>query len=238
MTKDEAQKKIGVLVERFGEQIDSYKKSDGALPHKHLNNSTFNLIRCVSRFLHSSSVRNLRIIKRSIELHILENNLSISDSEFNFVTNSLISRFSKVEKSISLLQGIAELQKIFDSVFKIAHSTFAEILTLLDAEEAKQWTFGKYIETLSGVSGITINTIHQAKGLEYEVVILNQINENKIPHQKYLGRRGNEWLYEPLTEESKEDGRTLLYVGISRAKAVLLVLHNWKPSIFISTIRP
>ena len=28
MTKDEAQKKIGELVERFGEQIDSYKKSD------------------------------------------------------------------------------------------------------------------------------------------------------------------------------------------------------------------
>ncbi len=28
MNKDEAQKKIGELVERFGEQIDSYKKSD------------------------------------------------------------------------------------------------------------------------------------------------------------------------------------------------------------------
>ena len=28
MTKDEAQKKIGELVERFCEQIDSYKKSD------------------------------------------------------------------------------------------------------------------------------------------------------------------------------------------------------------------
>lgn len=209
----------------------------GALPHKHLNNSTFNLIRCISRFFHSSSVRNLRIIRRSIELHILENNLSINDSEFNSITNSLISRFSRINRSIPLVQGITELQTIFDSVFKIAHSTFNEIMTLLDPVEADQWTFEKYIETLSGVSGITINTIHQAKGLEYEVVILNQINENKIPHQRCIGRNGKEWLYEPLTIESEEDGRTLFYVGISRAKAVLIVLHNWKPSIFISTIK-
>lgn len=210
----------------------------GALPHKNLNNSTFNLVRCISRFFHSTSVRNLRIIRRSIELHMLENDLSINNSEFNFLMNLLISKFNKVDKSISLIQGISELQSIFDSVFKINHSTFDEILNLLDPEEAKHWTFEKYIETLSGISGITINTIHQAKGLEYDVVILNQINENKIPYQQYLGKSGANYLYAPLTDESKEDGRTLLYVGISRAKAILVVLHNWKPSIFISTIRP
>ena len=209
----------------------------GALPHKSLNNSTFNLIRCVSRFLYSSSVRNLRIIRRAIELHILENNLSINDTEFNFITNTLISRFNRINKAITLLQGISELQKIFDSVFRISHAAFNEMINLLDADEVNLWTFEKYIETLSGVSGITINTIHQAKGLEYKVVILNQINENKIPHQLYLGRDGSNYLYAPLTKEGIEDGRTLLYVGISRAKIVLVVLHNWKPSMFISTIQ-
>jgi superfamily I DNA/RNA helicase len=39
------------------------------------------------------------------------------------------------------------------------------------------------------------------------------------------------------TNESIEDGRTLLYVGVSRAKAVLVVLHNWKPSMFIQTLK-
>ena len=209
----------------------------GALPHKNLNTSTFNLVRCVSRFLYSSSVRNLRIIKRGIELHILENNLSISDSEFNFVMNSLIARFNKIDKSITLAQGISELQIIFDSVFRVHHSTFGEIQDLLDADEALQWTFEKYVETLSGVSGITINTIHQAKGLEYEVVILNQINENKIPYQQYLGQIGGVHSYAPLTDENREDGRTLFYVGLSRAKVLLVVLHNWKPSMFISSIR-
>lgn len=210
----------------------------GALPHKNLNNSTFNLVRCLSRFFHSTSVRNIRIIRRSIELHILENNLLINDAEFNFITNSLISKFTKIDKSISLIQGIYELTAIFDSVFKVSHSTFKEIVSLIDPEEVNLWTLEKYIETVSGISGITINTIHQAKGLEYEVVILNHINENKIPHQQYLGRDGSTYLYAPITDESKEDGRTLFYVGMSRAKAILIVLHNWKPSIFIAKIKP
>ena len=208
----------------------------GALPHKSLNNSTFNLIRCLSRFKFSSSVKNLRIISRAIELHILENNLSINENDLNFVTNSLISKFSRIERTITLLQGISELQMVFNSVFKISHVAFSEILDLLDADEVKFWTFEKYLETLSGVAGITINTIHQAKGLEYKVVILNHINENKIPYQRYLGRNGDEYIYAPLTTESIEDGRTLLYVGMSRAKAVLIILHNWKPSIFIPII--
>lgn len=209
----------------------------GALPHKNLNNSTFNLFRCLSRFSQSSTVRSLRIIRRAIELHVLENNLVISETDINFITNSLISKFIQIDNSISLLDGITEVQDIFDTAFKVTHSAFTELLSLINEEEAPQWTFGKYIETLSGVNGITVNTIHQAKGLEYDVVILNQINENKIPYQRYLGRQNGDYVYEDLTEENKEDGRTLLYVGVSRAKAILVVLHNWKPSLFIDTLK-
>jgi len=209
----------------------------GALPHKSLNNSTFNLFRCLSRFSHSSTVRSLRVIRRAIELHVLENNLMVSETEFNYITNSLISKFIQIDNTLSLTDGISEVQKTFDTVFKVTHSSFAELLSLIDEEEATQWTFEKYIETLSGVSGITVNTIHQAKGLEYEVVILNQMNENKIPHQMYLGKQNGNYVYADLTQESIEDGRTLLYVGVSRAKAVLVVLHNWKPSMFIETLK-
>ena len=135
------------------------------------------------------------------------------------------------------MDGISEVQKIFDTIFKVKHSAFSELLSLIDQKEAELWTFEKYVETLSGVSGITVNTIHQAKGLEYDVVILNQMNQNKIPYQMYLGQNKGEYIYADLTDESIEDGRTLLYVGISRAKAVLVVLHNWKPSMFIDTLK-
>lgn len=209
----------------------------GALPHKSLNNSTFNLFRCLSRFSYSTTIRSLRVIRRAIELHILENNFIISETEFNYITNSLISKFIQLSSELPLTDGITEVQKIFDTVFKVPHSAFTELLSLIDPAEAIQWTFQKYIETLSGVEGITVNTIHQAKGLEYDVVILNQMNENKIPYQMYLGQQGGEYIYSDLTEEGIEDGRTLLYVGVSRAKAVLVVLHNWKPSMFIETLK-
>jgi len=209
----------------------------GALPHKSINNSTFNLFRCLSRFSYSPTVRNLRIIRRAIELHILENNFSINDTEFNYITNSLISKFIKLSNKLPLTDGIEEVKKIFDTIFNTTHSAFIELLNLIDKSEAEQWTFGKYVETLSGINGITVNTIHQAKGLEYDIVILNQMNENRIPYQKFLERQGNDYIYADLTEESMEDGRTLLYVGVSRAKAFLVVLHNWKPSMFIETLK-
>ncbi len=77
-------------------------------------------------------------------------------------------------------------------------------------------------------------TIHQAKGLEYDIVILNGVSENRVPWQR---RIGNTWDYEPLTEENLENGRTLLYVGVSRAKELLILIHNRKPSLFIPIIK-
>ena len=88
-----------------------------------------------------------------------------------------------------------------------------------------------------GIDGITINTIHQAKGLEYDIVFLNGVSENRIPYQRLLERNWNNWIYELLTAENLENGRTLLYVGISRAKAILILIHNWKPSLFIPMIK-
>src|SRR5690606_3241415 len=109
----------------------------GALPHKSLNNSTFNLFRCLSRFSHSSTVRSLRVIRRAVELHVLENNLIISETEFNYISNTLISKFINVEKSLPLRDGITKIQNIFNSIFKVTHSTFTELLNMIDEDEAQ-----------------------------------------------------------------------------------------------------
>jgi DNA helicase II / ATP-dependent DNA helicase PcrA len=207
----------------------------GALPHRHINNSTFSLIRSTSRYLHSASIKNLRSIRRNVELHALENNLNLSANELNHASNYLITKLSSIDKGLPIFEGLAIIKDLFKSVFRIDHSTLDEIINLIDDEEANYWTIGKYFETLSGTGGVTINTIHQAKGLEYEAVILNGINTGRIPFQSWdpVSRtRG------PLTPENLENGRTLLYVGISRAKLLLVILHNWNPSLFIKIIRP
>lgn len=209
----------------------------GALPHRNMNSSTFSLIRCVSRFTISPTIRNLRIVRRNVEFHALENNIILNEKELTFAVNSIISKVKDLNPANTLIQGLSNLRTLFDEVFKISHSAFDEIINNINAEEAELWSIEKYFKTLAGIDGITINTIHQSKGLEYEVVFLNGVNENRIPYQRLLERNGNNWIYESLTDENLENGRTLLYVGMSRAKAILFLTHNWKPSLFIPTIK-
>lgn len=206
----------------------------GALPHKSVNSSTFSLIKCLSKFTLAPTIRNLRVIRRNMEFHALENNLILTEKELTFSTNSLISKVKGIDLTISLLNGLNKLREVFEFVFNIGHSDFEEIINNIQEEEARLWTLEKYFKTLAGVDGITINTIHQSKGLEYDVVFVNGVSENKIPYQK---RIGTSWDYEPLTDENLENGRTKLYVGMSRAKAILIITHNWRPSLFIPIIK-
>lgn len=206
----------------------------GALPHRNMNSSTFALIRCLSKFIFAPTIINLRVIRRNVEFHALENNILLSEKELTFSVNSLITNLQGLDFEMTLLEGLCHLKSIFEEVFRIDNSDIEEIKISINVEEAKTWTLEKYFKTVSGVDGITVNTIHQAKGLEYDIVILNGVSENRIPWQR---RIGNTWDYEPLTDENLENGRTLLYVGMSRAKAILILLHNWRPSLFISTIK-
>lgn len=207
----------------------------GALPHKHIsNNSTFSLLKSLAGYYHKQSSRALRKVKRNIELHYLENNLSFSDKATYNKTNELISYTLDNDNEKTVTQGLEDFNQLFDKLFEIPHSTFAEIIGLIDEKEKSIWNIGQYMQTLSGINGITNNTIHKVKGLEYDIVILNEMNENKIPYQKRISQDG--WVYEELTKEGIEEGRKLFYVALSRAKQYLIILHNWKPSMFIDMI--
>lgn len=207
----------------------------GSLPHKSMNTSSFGLIRSLSKFLFLPTIKNLRIIRRNFDFHSLENNLLFTEKELNYGVNQLITMFKELNLSCSLIEGLKAVKQLFDIIFNISNSDIEEIITSISAEESASWTLEKYFKTLVGIDGITINTIHQAKGLEYNIVFLNGVSENRIPYQKLLERKG--WVYESITKENFENGRTLLYVGMSRAKAILIITHNWKPSLFIPLIK-
>jgi DNA helicase II / ATP-dependent DNA helicase PcrA len=205
----------------------------GALPHKNMNSSSFALLRCLSKFTLLPSIRNLRTIRRNVEFHALESNLIFTEKELTYSANTLITQFKALDNSLNLIQGLREIKEILDKIFKIINSDIDDIISNINESEAENWTLGKYFKTVSGIDGITINTIHQAKGLEYNFVLLNGVSENRIPYQVRIGKT---WDYEPLTEANLENGRTLLYVGMSRAKAMLFLIHNNKPSLFLREI--
>jgi len=68
---------------------------------------------------------------------------------------------------------------------------------------------------------ITLMTLHNAKGLEFEVVFISGMEDGVFPHYRSMGDAAE------LEEE-----RRLAYVGITRARQRLYLTHAWSRSLF------
>ena len=72
---------------------------------------------------------------------------------------------------------------------------------------------------------VSLMTIHNAKGLEFECVFISGVEEGLLPHIK------------SLEDNTIEEERRLLYVAITRAKQVLFITYA-KYRRFLDTVEP
>jgi DNA helicase II / ATP-dependent DNA helicase PcrA len=92
------------------------------------------------------------------------------------------------------------------------------------------------IEHAPQVEGVTVASLHAAKGLEWDVVFLPGLTEGNVP------------IIHAETDEAVAEERRLLYVGITRARQQVLLSwplarapggrKNRKPSRFLDGLRP
>jgi DNA helicase-2/ATP-dependent DNA helicase PcrA len=92
------------------------------------------------------------------------------------------------------------------------------------------------IEYAPQVEGVTVASLHAAKGLEWDVVFLPGLTEGNLP------------IIHADTEEAVAEERRLLYVGVTRARQQVLLSwplarapggrQNRKPSRFLDGLRP
>jgi len=104
-----------------------------------------------------------------------------------------------------------------------------------DAEEAGEpATLGGYLErvslisavdTMQDVPSVSLMTVHSAKGLEFDVVLLTGMEEEIFP---YRGLDANE-------PEELDEERRLAYVAITRARQRLYISHAGMRMIFGQT---
>lgn len=73
-------------------------------------------------------------------------------------------------------------------------------------------------------NAVTLMTLHASKGLEFPVVLLAGAEEGKLPLEN--GR-------EPVDIEEE---RRLFYVGMTRAKEELVIVHGGQPSMFLEEL--
>jgi DNA helicase-2/ATP-dependent DNA helicase PcrA len=68
---------------------------------------------------------------------------------------------------------------------------------------------------------VTLMTLHNAKGLEFDVVFMIGMEDGVFPHYRSMG--------DPA---ELEEERRLAYVGITRARRRLYLTHAWSRSLF------
>lgn len=78
-------------------------------------------------------------------------------------------------------------------------------------------------EEEAGKDKISIMTLHGAKGLEFDTVILAGWEEGIFPNQRTLDEQG---------EAGLEEERRLAYVGLTRAKSKAIILHAASRQIY------
>jgi DNA helicase-2/ATP-dependent DNA helicase PcrA len=70
-------------------------------------------------------------------------------------------------------------------------------------------------------SSVTLMTLHNAKGLEFDVVFMVGMEDGVFPHYRSMG-----------DQHALEEERRLAYVGITRARKRLYLTHAWSRSLF------
>ena len=103
-----------------------------------------------------------------------------------------------------------ELLDVLNAVHESSQScrTFAEWFTYIDTytEELQKQAKSPASKDANNESGVCLCTLHCAKGLEYPIVFIPDINEDNIPHAR------------AAVDADLEEERRLFYVGITRAK--------------------
>lgn len=78
-------------------------------------------------------------------------------------------------------------------------------------------------ELEEGTRAVTLMTLHTAKGLEYPVVFMVGLEDGILPHSRSL---------ESSDPEDMDEERRLCYVGITRAKRRLYLVHAFKRGLW------
>jgi len=120
----------------------------------------------------------------------------------DYLTQYAEYRRMKPEELIEIVTELQESAREFE--------TFEEWFSYME-EYRRELERQKELREKRNIDGVMLATMHSSKGLEYEVVILPEVNEGITPYKK------------AVSKEELEEERRMYYVAMTRAKQYLHV---------------
>ena len=147
------------------------------------------------------------------------------------------------------------------SLYETTTVTPGEVIQLIEAGIETGSTVD--VHTNAGEDSVTVQTIHAAKGLEYPIVLMANMNDGRFPpqtrdraviqYQDPVGLRQRKidaedhgvphvydnWRFDVLRQcldRNLDEERRLLYVGITRAESHLVFVGGEEPNTFLEEL--
>lgn len=162
--------------------------------------------------------------ERWVDIHLAEQYESVAD-----LLDTILQESGYVD---ALRDGTDEGEERFANVQEL-RGVAAQYLPGMVGLEPEQSPLTLFLEEVSlvsdadsideGANAVTLMTLHTAKGLEYPVVFMVGMEDGILPHSRSL---------ESGDVEDMDEERRLCYVGITRAKRRLYLVHVFKRSLW------
>jgi DNA helicase-2/ATP-dependent DNA helicase PcrA len=188
------------------------------------------VVRGAERFFDRAEVRQavglLRAAARSVS----------ADEEPASQVRAVLSGIGLTPEPPSGRGGARERWESLEALAQLADDFFAGSPRASLADLAAELATRSAIGQAPAMDGVTLASLHAAKGLEWDAVFLAGLTDGMVP------------IVYAQTDEAIEEERRLLYVGVTRARD--LVCLSWalarsadarrtrKPSRFVEEIRP
>ena len=191
--------------------------------------------------------KTFRSTKQIIQLaeSLLEVNRALQDDQSEFTDAALPEREGHVPQVIECNNAAAEQQTVIGLIKK--HLSNKDVIGLLYRSGKERSAITKWLQA-SGIKfeviqrdigwslntpGVKVSTIHSSKGLEFDVIIIPQFTQEVFPLSNLLENADQEQIAEIKAQE-----RSLLYVGMTRAKYDLYLTYSGTPSDYLADFEP
>ena len=191
--------------------------------------------------------KTFRSTKQIIQLaeSLLEVNRALQDDQSEFTDAVLPEREGTVPQVIGCKNAAAEQQMVISLIKK--HLANNDVIGVLYRSTRERSSIVKWLQA-AGITfemiqkdvgwslntpGVKISTIHSSKGLEFDVIIIPRFTQEVFPLSNLLENADQEQIAEIKAQE-----RSLLYVGMTRAKYDLYLTYSGTHSDYLVDFEP